>query len=490
MATPTAISNERSTRSAAQPRWATPRRPERPTYGPRWAKIAELLGMPFMPWQRAMADVAGEYDPETGIPFYREVDGVVMRQQGKTTLELAATVDRCLSWGVRQRCVYSAQTGRDARKKLLEDWAPTIRASSLAPLITPPRGKVSQANGDESIQWATGSFIELMASLEESGHGFSVHHGLIDEAWKDQDERREGAIRPAQMTIPDAQLWVVSTAGTDSSTYLKRKVEAGREAAMEDRGQGICYVEYSVPPDEDPFDVDVMKRWMPALCPTPGPCTCSDDWRHTVTQEVLVAEQQGMDADEYRRAFGNQWISGPADRVIPADLWDAAQDPTAQPSGRLRAALDVNEDRSSGAIAVSDGESVELVDHRPGTGWMVEAAKTLSAGWNVEIVVDGNGPAVPVAADLERDGVEVVYMSTPEVIAACGRIYDAVADGKVRVRPSGELDDAVSGLAKRPAGDRFLWSRANSTSDATPFVAATLAFGADQTVVLSGSLMA
>lgn len=462
--------------SAAQPRWATPRRPERPTWGGRWGKIAALLGTPFMPWQQHLADVAGEFDPDTGTPYYREVVAVVMRQQGKTTIETAVEVDRCISWDLPQKVVYSAQTAKDARKKLLDDQVPMIDRSALGELIRPPSGQVVRANGNEAVRWSTGSVIELMASLEASGHGFTVHLGLIDEAWKDQDERREQSIRPAQLTIPDAQLWVVSTAGNDGSVYLRRKVEAGRAAAVEDRGAGICYMEYSVPEDEDPFDLDVLVRYMPALCPTPGPCTCSDVWRHTVTHEVLLSEQQGMDRDEYLRAYGNQWQSGGGERVFPAEVWDRVQDPKVKPDGRLRVGLDVKDDRTSGALAAAGAGQVELVDHRQGTGWMVEAGKALYEAWGAELVIDGNGPAVSIADDLEAEGVPVTRMAPGEVIAACGRMYDAIADAKVRFRPSMPMDDAVAGLAKKPAGDRFVWSRTASTTDITPFMGATLAF--------------
>ena len=63
-------------RPDAKPRWATPRRPDRPTRGPVIAKLAEeLLGQRLMPHQQLIADVGTEYNPETGIPYYRK--GVV-----------------------------------------------------------------------------------------------------------------------------------------------------------------------------------------------------------------------------------------------------------------------------------------------------------------------------------------------------------------------------------------------------------------------------
>lgn len=424
-----------------------------------------------MPWQRAAVDVAGEYDPKTGTPFYGEVDLIVMRQQGKTTIELSALLDRFVSWPDRQRCVYSAQTGGDARKKLLEDWEPAIKASPLAPLMA----KVSRANGHESIQWRSGSFVETMASLAASGHGFSVNFGMLDEAWKDQDDRREQALDPAMLTIPDAQKWVVSTAGNQASTYLRRKVEAGRAAVVEDRGSGICYIEYSVPDDEDPFDLDVMLKYMPALCWTPGPCDCSPHWRHTVTQEALLTRMQGMEPQEARRAYGNQWATGGGERVIPADLWDERQDPTADPGAKATLALDVDRQRGTWGLGASDGESVEALDH--GGLEPVEWFKAKDSRRKRTVVVDDSGPASSIADDLEALGMKVVRRSRSDVANDCDRMYRAIADGTVRVRPSSqELDDAVAGVAKKPVGEKFVWSRSTSAACVTTFMAITLAF--------------
>src|SRR5215217_7263151 len=99
------------------PRWASPRSPDRQTLGPRVAEVADLLGTPLMPWQRHVADVALELDPETGLLAYREVILTVPRQSGKTTLLLAVMTHRALGFGQRQRVLYTAQTRNDARKK-------------------------------------------------------------------------------------------------------------------------------------------------------------------------------------------------------------------------------------------------------------------------------------------------------------------------------------------------------------------------------------
>ena len=54
-------------------RGGTQRNPDRRTDGPIVAKFARLLGTPLLPWQRLVADVAGEIDPDTGTYYYDTV---------------------------------------------------------------------------------------------------------------------------------------------------------------------------------------------------------------------------------------------------------------------------------------------------------------------------------------------------------------------------------------------------------------------------------
>jgi len=458
----------RSQQSTAQPRWATPRRENRPTWGGRVAAIAKLLGTPLMPWQRQVADVALEFDPATGVPYYREVWWSVMRQSGKTSLALPYQLDRCIAaeWGPRQRVVYTAQTGKDATKKLLDDQVPIIEQSPLKRLITPAGGgKVRRGAGDVGLNFGTGGRIDLLGSTEASGHGSTIHLGVIDEAWKDQDDRREQALQPAMLTIPSAQLLGFSTMGTDSSVYLNRKVEVGRAAASEDSGRGIAYFEYSVPEDEDVDDPDVWWRFMPAL-------------GYTITEDTIRHARQSMTDGEFRRAVCNQ-RTGSLERVIPAELWDALQDPRAKPAGDVSYGVDVirgiEGKPDSAAIGVFGDRKAAVLDHRPGTSWVVAQMAVRHRSKPGRIVVDGGGPAASIADDLEDAGLPVFRINYGQVASACARMYDAIADRKLRIYPSKELDEAVAGLAKKPVGDRFVWSRSASTSDVTPFMAVTLA---------------
>lgn len=419
------------------------------------AKLGDALKHPLMPHQRLIADVGGELLP-SGLPAFREVIVTLMRQQGKTTLVLVFSVERCTLRDRPQRVVYTAQTGADARKKLLEDQVPLLEASPLWRGVR----SVRRAQGSEGIVWRNRSRIDVLASGKSAGHGGIIDLGQIDEAFDDVDDRREQAIVPAQITKPDAQLLIVSAMGTDASVYLNRKVELGRAAALEGRTSGIAYFEWSIPLDEDVDDPRVWRRHMPAL-------------GLTIREDEVAHARLTMTDSEWRRAFGNQRTIT-EERAIPLVTWMAARTDRAA-AAPLTYSVDVSPDRDWTALAVAGGGVAELGDYRPGTGWVVDRLVELTHRRGARVVLDGSGPAASLIADLEARGVVVVRMSPSEVTAACGLFYDDLADGKkISIRANESLDVAAAAVTKKPVGDAWRWGRRGGT-DVTPIMAITLA---------------
>lgn len=305
-----------SLRSSAAPRWATPRSAGRANLGPAIEKTAGLLGFrirdcPFglMPWQRALNEVATELDTE-GRFVYRQVVVEVMRQQGKSVDLLSMMVARALRRPGTQ-ISYTAQTRLDARKRMLDVWWPRITQSKLAPLV-----KARKASGSEALVFANGSMLSLVSGTETSGHGDTLHVGVIDEAWAQKDDHIEQAMRPAMMTVEDAQLWIVSAAGTEESTYFRGKVEDGRDRAALGQTDTGAYFGYSFADDEDPADPATWWRRMPAL-----------GW--TVSEATVRADWDLMDAAEFRRAYGCQWpeVAKPGWGPISQEAWASCMDP-------------------------------------------------------------------------------------------------------------------------------------------------------------------
>lgn len=461
------------------PRWGTPRNLARPTLGPRVAKVAEMLGTPLMPWQRHVADVALEVDPATGRLVYREIVLTVPRQSGKTLLLLCAMVHRAQGFGTRQRILYAAQTRNDARKKWEEEHVATLDASALKPLF-----EIRRSNGSEAIRWRNGSTHGITAVTEKSGHGETLDLGVIDEAFAHEDARLEQGMRPTMITRPQPQIWIVSTAGTAKSHFLRGKVDMGRNRVdARIANASTAYFEWSAPREADPEDPATWRGCMPAL-------------GHTVTEEAVRAELEGMELADFRRAYLNQWPDDiPAGwQVIGKADWDLLEDAESEIVSRVAFAIAASWDRSWAAIAAAglraDGKMhVEVMDHRPGTDWLVDRFGRPGDGlidrWNpCAIVVHPNGPAGSTIADFEKAGVELLKPSTVELAYACGQLFDRVvrpagADPEwkpsLRYMPSAVLNAALAGAKKRPIGDQWAFDRRVPGVDSSPLEAVTLA---------------
>lgn len=426
--------------------------------------MAKIIGKPLMPWQAQVANVAGEIDAN-GLPAYREVRVTVPRQSGKTQLLLVVEVDRCLSWGDLQHVLYTAQDRNSARTKW-EEQAEMLRRTTLG--RAPGVLRIRRMAGSERMEFkATGSSIAVSASGETSGHGQTLDLGIIDEAFAQRDERLAQAFRPAMMTRPAAQMWVVSTMGyPEGSEFLHSRVDDGRARVEAGERSGVCYFEWSAGDADDPDDPATWWRCMPAL-------------GHTVTEEVIRADHDAMEPAEFSRAYLNRRAPG-GRPVIDPGSWQACRDSRSQLAGLPCFAVDVTPDRTAASIGVCGFRAdrrrhVEIVEHRPGTEWVVSRLQALERRWRpLPVVVDPASPAGSLLVDLAAAGVPTETVNAREYAAGCGQFYDAVIETKVAHLDQPVLNLAVGAARKRVLGDAWAWAR-KSGGDISPLVAATLA---------------
>jgi phage terminase large subunit-like protein len=287
------------------PRWATPRSRRR-TLAPQVATVARDLGMPMLPWQRQVLAVALERSGRR--PAYRDVLVSVPRQSGKSSLALSLIVWRLLS-APDQLVLYGAQNRVAARRKLLHTWWPRLARSPLG-----GRFSVFRGFGNETLSADNGSRLELLSATESAGHGETTDLVVIDEAWVHADATVEQSTRPSMVTVPDAQMWAMSTAGTARSVWWREKLEAGRAAAQMRVDGGMCLHEWAADPGADPTSEETWEGCMPAL----GRLADVD----TVRQDLA-----SMGVAEFRRAYLNLWPdeSEQGWRVLPRELWQELQ---------------------------------------------------------------------------------------------------------------------------------------------------------------------
>lgn len=454
--------------------------------GPRLARIAEKLGLPLMPWQQQVADVAGEYDPATGLPAYREVIVTVPRQSGKTTLVLVTMLDFALMRGGARRIAYTAQTGLDARQKFVNDLMPLLERSPFKVAID----RTLRSAAETAFEFRNGSRVEVLATGEDSGHGRTLDLGIIDEAYADEDDRREQAIVPAMTTKSDAQLYVFSTMGTPRSALLNRKVQTGRAIVEAGITEGIAYFEWSAPQDADPSDRRVWDTCMPAL-------------GHTITPATVSHSQLSMTDGEFRRAYLNQIREHDA-RWLPDGAWAQRRHPDG------RGVPEDGADITLGFDGSYNGDSTAIVgctmdDHvfevavweRPrdaADGWVVprdqvmEEMRRAFARWHVlGVAVDRSRWMRETQEWMDAYGEDVVIevqQSPARMGAACAGFYQGVVKGVITHDGSPNLARHIAGAIVRetPDGAYIRKEGRHSPLKIDLAVAAVLAYDARQRV--------
>ena len=274
------------------------------------------------------------------------------------------------------------------------------------------------------------------------------------------------------VTRADAQLWIVSTAGTDDSVFLRERVDDGRARVEAGERADVAYFEWSAPDDADDADPATWRAAMPALGILIDEDTIASDRAAMDSRRVCARLPEPLDGRRSARLRARR--VGRAAATIAASRRTGSR--SASTSRRIAAAA---------SIAVAGGRRdgrihVELVDQRSGTDWIVDRVAELVARHRpVAVALDPGAPAGSLVTDLLDDAPRPAARpgrrprSTRRRAASCTTTSSRVGSSHLGQPP---LDDAVAGARRRQLGDAWTWSRSEgSSSDPAPLIAATLA---------------
>lgn len=453
--------------AGAAPRFAT-RRSDLPTEGAQTAAVARRLGTPLTPAQQYVADVSGERLP-SGAMKYPLVIWSTPRQTGKTTL-IRADGTQCAMRG--RDTFYTAQTGKDARAR----WNDLVKALRVAPAFSPlvKSGaiKIALRGGSEHVMFPGGGVFQVFAPTPESLHGYTPARVKIDEAFAQSQASGEllmGAIEPAQQTVIDRQIWLVSTRGTAESTWFHDFIDQA-EAGV----PGIALFDFGASEHHDPFNLDHIAEFHPGV----GQVL---NGKLMTPRDILDASHR-ISRAEYIRAYANR-TTPTTSNLIPLEDWRAlAADITPPDNTRdITLAYDVDEhERSAAIVAVWTDHTtglpaVKLVQSGPGASWLVGAVDALDHDWRPrEVVAIGHGPVLDITAQLKSVGVDVTEMPDREFAAATTAALAMIRDRQLVHDGTAELADSMTGLVTRTAVvDGIAFSRRHSTGQPSIGIAAT-----------------
>lgn len=461
----------------ATPRpWSTQRDPAWATEGGEIARLARVMGKPFMPHQRYIADVATERD-SFGRYRYRTVLITLPRQSGKTTLLGPVQMHRIIT-RPRIKAFFTAQTGKDARSRF-KDLTNLVTESPLAPLA-----KLRFAQGSEGVHMPNGSSLNVFSPTPSAMHGETPHLVTLDEIWKHDTIRGNelmGAIRPAQITLgSEAQIFMVSTMGTAMSGFMNDLIDVGRSGS----DPSMCYIEYSLPDGLDPLDRNVYELFHPAI----GITISLDDFAAEVRAEAA------KNYAEMLRAYMNRRTEA-VDPIIPAEAWAALRrddELHGIPSRReLALSYEVAPDNASAVVMASwrdaDGApSSRIVHAAPGTAWLVDLVLKLRADWQpASLAADDGGPTRRVNAEIRQriaategaDVAESALFTTrgTDYSTACDAWLTYARDDRTfRHDGSRTFAAAVQHLVIARMGDAIKFSRKDSTGPIAAAIASAV----------------
>jgi phage terminase large subunit-like protein len=455
------------------------------TAGSEAVALARSCGLILDPWQAdTLTDALGEiYD--RAVDRWRwaafRVGVIVSRQNGKGSI-LEARVLAGLTLFDEKLIIWTAHEMKTAmeafrRVEALIEASPDLRRRVK---------RYVRTNGNEGIEFRNGARLRFVARSKGSGRGFTCDCLILDEAYALTSDQL-AALLPTMSAVPNAQIWFTSSPPLDSDTgeVLFRL----RDAAMANDPR-LAYFDWGLQGvDLDNLgDVDLAdpRNW----------ATTNPAYGFRISGEFTGQEFSSMDPVAFARERLGIWparFTGGA--VIDLQIWAGLADQKSIHGRDVAFAVDVTPDRSSSSIAVygrrlGDDEigHVELVDHRPGTQWVVERLKLLRERWApVAIGIDSKGPAGSLLLDLEKAGFErpagdekpkrgqLAVMTTTDAAGACGQFVDAVNQRGFRHIDQGPLSIAVAGAKTRPLGDAWGWARKAASVDISPLCAATVA---------------
>jgi hypothetical protein len=354
--------------------------------------------------------------------------------------------------------------------------------------------KISHAHGQEGIELygppgrrrTGGQRIRYRTRTKGGGRGFTGDLIVFDEAMI-LPESSLSAVLPIVSARPNPQVWYTGSA-VDQTIHddglvfarVRARGHAGDDPAL-------AYFEWSVEvvdddgipldPDAIPDDVTLDPRaWAqanPALGIRISLEHVENEWRSMGNGgRSFAVERLGI--GDWPATTGEVYVINP-------EQWADLIDTKSKAVAPVSLAFDVTPDRKRAVICVAGDRDdslyhLEVIDHRPGTGWLPTRLKALDDRHRPAcIVYDERSPAASLVPEIEKLGVTVTSLSMKELVAGCGLMFDSVEQHAARHLGQRELAAAIRGATKRTLGDAWAWDRKNSDADISPLVACTLA---------------
>ncbi len=273
-------------------------------------------------------------------------------------------------------------------------------------------------NGKTGIKTRRGCRLKFRTRTPGGGRGLSGDRVFIDEGFN-CPEAVINSLFPLLAARPNAQIIFTSSAvdqtqpGHEHGLVLARLREEGIAGAADPIAAAAgrtLYLEWSV--DEDEY------RRNPRIADDPRYWSMSNPAHRLRISDEYIAEERKTLSDSgfatERLGVGNWPDTKGGEQVIAARHIAATTDEQSQVSGGVVFAVDTKPDRSASAISLAgwtaDGRKhFEVVDHRPGTGWVAKRIVRLVWKWQTlaGVQIDARSAAASLIPDIHKAAEEL-----------------------------------------------------------------------------------
>lgn len=418
--------------------------------------IASVAGLELFDWQRG---VLRDSMARRGTKWAAsEVGLIVARQNGKGSVLEARQIAGLFVIGERLQ-IHSAHEF----KTCYEHFRRVKDLIESTPVLSERVKIIRTGAGDQAIELKNGCRIRFIARSRSSGRGFSADVVYLDEAFELSDATM-GALLPALSARPDPQIWYTSSAPHRDSVVLHRIRQRGHGG----NDPGLYFAEWACSTDDDPASPESWAKANPSI-------------GLLIDPERIATAQRSLEPAEFAREHLGipEELSTVENSAIPN--WPELAVPGSTIESHQAWALSVSPDRAWASIGkagrTAEGKyHVEWMEHRAGTGWIVDRVLHYYGVKRVPLRIHKSGPEAALIQPLREQRVEVIEVSSAEVAQATGQLIDAAANGMLVHLGQPSLDKAVRGAVLKMSTDgASMFSQRQSNVEISPLQAVVVA---------------
>lgn len=399
--------------------------------------FAEAVDVVLEPFQKRLARAF--FGPE------RETVAILPRGSVKSTTASLIAVHHVLT--TKDPGVYIGAASRDQARVI----GGMVRALSRHPAV---RSRVVWRT--DALRWAHDpkgqAILQVVASDGGRAHGWPRPTLIIGDeiwAWSDREPTLLGAMLTAMLKVPDCRFLGISVSADALDSPLGR-LRARAEAApsvrrvgpvLEAKGDGLHWLEWSLPDDADPEDFAAVAAVNPLR-----------------SAEEMREQRKRVSEIEWLQFHCCRWGVG-ASRFLPPGAWAACAGECDAPGEPVWLGVDIGGSRAASAlIGVTADLRVAECHIFQGDGAVLEVTERvleIAARRSVVELAFDPWRYQAEALRLERDhGVNAVQFpqSHSRMTAASENLHRIIVEGKLTHPGDPELDRHIAATVARKTG--------------------------------------